>query len=82
MSAAHDPGTPEARRAWLDSLPDGSMVYDDCGASNMKLSGVWFEGDEQIDAVGMSAWCHWDGYWPAAVAFDLSRGVAKNGGSK
>jgi hypothetical protein len=61
-----DPGTPEARRAWLDSLPDGAVVDDASGFANIKDGGEWYE-DGDTEAASMTAWCCLDCYWPAML---------------
>lgn len=70
MTTLHDPGTPEARRAWLDSLPVGAVVEDKAGSDNVRSDAGWLcdEGDglELLDGEVLGYWCRDpDGYyWP------------------
>lgn len=65
----YDPGTPEARRAWLDSLPDGAVIEDSEGVAK-KHAGLWLMdggADECVDDDGMRWWCEYSGCWPARL---------------
>jgi hypothetical protein len=70
-----DPGTPEARRAWLDSLPVGQRLADDMGYPIIKwgdgwrdCSGVDWREYDPLDEELMARWCSRDEHWPAMLS--------------
>ena len=73
MSKLIDPGTPEARRAWLDSLPVGAKVVDSADNLCVKETEHWLadEGDglEVLDSRGLEYWCRdpHGHFWPAST---------------
>lgn len=69
MSKPIDPGTPEARRAWLDSLPVGAVVVDATGCpAERKPDGWWLGNDgEPASEGGLRGWCGMEGFWPATI---------------
>lgn len=68
MSDPIDPGTPEARRAWLDSLPVGAVVVDAYGERCTKRERVWFGQQSGFQPDDMRMWCGESDFWPARVA--------------
>lgn len=70
MTTLHDPGTPEARRAWLDSLPVGVVVVDGMGERQERTARGWRQdrltGGGSV-LLGVDGLCEWSGddcYWP------------------
>jgi hypothetical protein len=70
VSAAHDPGTPAARRRWLDSLPVGQRLVDAEGYTVEKRADGWHDDDtgSTVDEWGMDNWCRLPEPWPATLA--------------
>ena len=69
MTTLHDPGTPEARRAWLDSLPAGAKVSDVAGYVYKWLDGLWRDESTDCGDVGATseAMLH-DIVWPVRLS--------------
>jgi len=65
MTDLQDPGTPEARRAWLNSLPVGAVVVDASGVENHRLPRGWRDRGGVMPGCDFETWCADSGFWPA-----------------